>query len=111
MKSTIFAAELDKVIKAATSLIERGDLAMAGRTLNPIIAHINKQQRDLIIHALDSKIEVLFRKAYMLKPYEPERSRDILRVIVESGLHILPSYGKAKRTWDSEQVAVKGYDS
>ena len=44
----------------------------------------------------------------MLKLYEPERSRDILLGIVESGLDILPSYGKARKVLEEEGSIVIG---
>ena len=44
----------------------------------------------------------------MIKPYEFDRSKEILQGIVESGLEILPSYGKAKRMLEEEQGTVIG---
>ena len=102
------ADELDKTIKAAALLIERGDLNMAGRTLLPLMPHLDKEQQRRVIATLDPPVQSLFQKAYMLKLYEPESSRDILLSIVESGLEILPSYGKARRALEGERNTVIG---
>ena len=96
--------ELDKAIGAAASLIQQGNLKMAGRTLSPLLPHVSIDQRASIIAVLDPPIQTLFQKAYMLKPYEPVESKEILLSIVESGMKILPSYGKAKKTLDGERV-------
>ncbi len=98
----IHADELDKAIKTAALLIEQGNLNMAGRALVPLIPYVDNDQRKFIIEALDPPIEALFRNAYMIKPYELDRSKGILKGIVESRLEILPSYGKAKRVLDTE---------
>ena len=100
--------ELDKAIKSAALLIEQGNLKMAGRTLSPLLPHIGNDQRALIIAALDPSIQTLFKKAYMLKPYEPGRSKEILQGIVESGLEILPNYWKARKVLDGERSTKTG---
>jgi len=104
---SIHANELDKAIKSAALLIQRGDLDMAGRTLNPLLPHIAVDQRAVIIAALDPPIQALFQKAYMLELYEPDRSTEILQNIVESRLKILPSYGKARKVLDTERGMVR----
>ena len=78
------------------------------RALSPLLPHVDVDQQAVIIAALDPPIQALFQKAYMLKIYEPDRSRDILQGIVESGLEILPSYGKARRMLEGELGAAKG---
>jgi len=100
--------ELDKAIKSAALLIDQGNLKMAGRTLSPLLPHVDDNQRAVIIAALDPPIEALFKKAYMLKFYEPERSRDILLSIIESRLEILSSYGKAKKVLEGERSTKTG---
>jgi hypothetical protein len=107
-RMTIHNDELDKAIKSAALLIEQGNLKLAGRTLNPLLPHVDDDQRKIIIETLDPPAEALFKKAYMLKPYEPGRSKEILQGIVESGLQILPSYGKAKRVLEGELGTVIG---
>ncbi|MDF1526967.1 MAG: hypothetical protein P1S59_11965 [bacterium] len=101
-KFAIHADELDKAIKTAALLIEQGNLNMAGRALAPLLAYVDNDQRKFIIEALDPPIEALFRNAYMIKPYELDRSKEILQGIIESRLEILPSYMKAKRVLDTE---------
>jgi hypothetical protein len=98
----IHADELDKAIKTTALLIEQGNLKMAGRALAPLLPYVDNDQRKIIIKALDPPIEALFRNAYMIKPYELDRSKKILQGIVESRLEILPSYGKAKRVLEGE---------
>jgi hypothetical protein len=103
MRAAIREEELDKVIKSAALLIEQGNLKMAGRTLSPLLPHVDVEHRAVIIEVLDPPNQTLFQKAYMLKPYEPEKSKEILLNIVESGLKILPSYGKAMKVLKDEQ--------
>jgi hypothetical protein len=107
-KVALHADELDKTIKAAVSLIEQGDFKTAGRTLSPLMPHINNEQRRKMIDSLDPLVQNIFQNAYMIKPYEPGRSREILQGILESELEILPGYGKAKRVWESERITVIG---
>ena len=105
-ESAIHADELDKAIKTTALLIEQGNLKMAGRALAPLLPYVDKDQRKFIIKTLDPPIEALFRNAYMIKPYELDRSKEILQGIVESRLEILPSYGKAKRVLEGERGTV-----
>jgi hypothetical protein len=81
---------------------------MAGRTLLPLMPHIDNKQQGRVIDNLDPPVQSLFQKAYMIKPYEPGRTKEILQRIVESGLEILPSYEKAKRMLEGERSAVIG---
>lgn len=97
-----YREEFDNAIKRAASFIEHEDLEMGGRVLNPLIPHADKQQLQTIIDTIDPLIQHLFKEAYMLKPYEPEKSKKILLDIVNSGLEILPSYVKAKKSLESE---------
>ena len=76
---------------------------MAGRILIPIMPHVNDDQKKIIVQTLDPLVESQFKKAYMLMPYEPGKSREILQGIVESGLEILPTYGKAKKVLENER--------
>lgn len=101
-KVAMHADELDRAIKTAAMLIEQGDLKTAGRTLLPLMPHLDNGQLIKMIDILDPPVLGLFQRAYMLKPYEPERSKEILSSIVESGLKILPSYGKARKMLDGE---------
>ena len=57
---------------------------------------------------LDPLTQPLCQQAYMLKPYELDRSKEILQKIVESRLKILPSYGKARKVLEEEQGTVIG---
>lgn len=108
-KVTMRADELDRAIKAAALLIKQGDLKTAGRALLPLMPHLDNEQLIRMIGTLDPPVLGLFQKAYMLKLYEPGRSNEILQSIVESGLEILPSYGKAKRMLEGEQRWMSGH--
>jgi hypothetical protein len=101
-KVVLHANELDKTIKAAVKLIERGDLKTAGRILSPLMPHLDNEQQKSVIDTLDPPVQNLFQKAYMLKQYEPERSKKILQGIVESKLELLPGYGKARSVLEEE---------
>jgi hypothetical protein len=96
------ADALARAVKAAALLIERGDLKTAGRILSPLMPHLDNEQQKKVIDALDPPVQSLFQKAYMLKPYEPGRSKEILQGIVESKLELLPGYGKARRVLEGE---------
>ncbi len=96
------ADALARAVKAAALLIERGDLKTAGRILSPLLPHLDNDQQKNVIDALDPPVQNLFQKAYMIKQYEPERSKEILQGIVESKLELLPGYGKARRMLEGE---------
>jgi hypothetical protein len=100
---TMPAGELQQMIKTALLLVEQGNLVMASRTLNPLLPHMDNEQRALIVSTIDPLIENLFEKAYMIKFYEPDETRRILQSIIDSELEFLPSYQKAKRLLEKEQ--------
>jgi len=109
MGATMPDGELQQMIKTALLLIERGDLVMAGRTLSPLLPHMDNDQRALIVDKIDPPIEALFLKAYMIKFYEPDEARRILLSIIDGELELLPSYQKAKRLLEEEQPGHLGF--
>jgi hypothetical protein len=106
--SSIPSMELERIIARTSGFIEQGDLKTAGRTLLPLMPHLDSEQKKRVIAALDPPVQSLFQKAYMIKPYEPGKSQEILQGIVESGLELLPSYGKARKVLEREMSAVIG---
>jgi hypothetical protein len=96
------ADALDRAVKSAALLIGRGDLKTAGRILSPLLPHLDNDQQKNVIDALDPPVQKIFQEAYMLKQYEPERSKEILQGIVESKLELLPGYRKARRMLEGE---------
>jgi hypothetical protein len=106
--SSIPSMELERIIARISGFIEQGDLKTAGRTLLPLMPHLDSEQQKRVIAALDPPVQSLFQKAYMIKPYEPGKSQEILQGIVESGLELLPSYGKARKVLEREMSAVIG---
>lgn len=104
------SSELEGIIKNAAKLIKQGDLKTPGRMLAPLLPHIDNEQRALIVELLDPAILDLYRKAYMLRLYEPESSREILVGITESELNILPSYWKALMILESDESTLLNSD-
>jgi len=100
---TMPAGEFQEMIKTALQLVEQENLVTAGRTLSPLLPHMDNDQRALIVNTIDPLIEAIFKKAYMIKFYEPERAGSILRSIIESQLEFLPSYQKARRLLEEER--------
>jgi len=101
-ESTIPVDDLDRIIKTAALLIKRRDLKMAGRTLLPLLPHLNGKQQRRVIDTLNPPIQELFEMAYMIKPYEPRKSKELLLKILESELEILPAYWKAKKILNND---------
>ena len=95
--SRLYCAEIDKAIKKAELSVQKGELEIAYRMLNPLLIHANKDHLKKIIDTLDPYVHILFKKAYMIRYYDIDRSRRILRNIADSGFTILPSYKKAIR--------------
>ena len=104
--SKMKSSELEGIIENAAKFIEQGDLKTAGRILALLLPHTDSKQRALLVKVLDPAIQELFRKAYMLKFYEPESSREILVDITESELNILPSYWKAVMILESSESTL-----
>lgn len=101
--------ELKGIIKRVAEFIDKEDLKTAGRILAPFLPHIDNEQRNLIVSELDPAVQKVFRKAYMLKSYQPEKSRAILMSIADSGLYYFPGYLKARKMLEREGNAITDF--
>lgn len=93
----LYDSEIGAAIKKAELSVQKGDLKIAYRILKPFLPHTDGEHQKKIINALDPYIQSLFKKAYMIRFYDIERSMKILQKIEDSGFTILPSYRKAIR--------------
>jgi hypothetical protein len=94
--------EFELLIQTAKSFIINGHPEEAGRTIIPILQHLNMVQESYLIQCLEQDMNSLYQKAYMLMDYDRPAARKDLIKIVQSELCILPSYKKAKSIIESE---------
>jgi hypothetical protein len=96
-KKLLIPRVFHQAVETTRLLLEKGDYGKAGRVLTPLLFHADNEQREEVIRIIDPVLQEHFHRAYILKPYDPVTSMEILENIVNSELDLLPTYGKAKR--------------
>lgn len=85
-----------KNLESAVHYLVEGDGKRAGRCVLTILNLLSEKQRKQLVAVLEPEAEKIYRRAYILQPFDSRESEKIFRQLSESELEILPSVVKAK---------------
>jgi hypothetical protein len=104
------ANDFELLLRITKNFLECGNPEIAGRTINPVFPHLNRDQQSHLVKSLEPSMNSLYEKAYMLMRYDHNTAIVALEMIVGSGLTMLPSYEKARLLIESEKKVENSLD-
>lgn len=86
---------LTRTLYTAEKRFQEGDLEGSSQLIKPFLPLLTARQKKQIIDRLDPYAEKIYRRAYILKPYDRQGSAKMMELLARSGLDLLPSVRKA----------------
>jgi len=97
------SVSLAKALKASERRFSDGDIEGSSRLIEPFIPLLSAGQKRQVVDRLEPYAEKIYRRAYILRPYDSDTAARMMDLLASKGLKLLPSVKKAASSLNREK--------